>query len=139
MHEGSADLLYSNEVDEMGVNRKDYSSENYLLNIGFFSFMEFSGRLSELCESNGAYYFNDSTHCRYRDLSASAKVQLPIYSKYLPKLALGVQDIGSAAAHYESKYIVASKQLFESTEALFREPDIRGSVSYTKFILIETK
>jgi len=112
MHEGSSELLYSNQIDDKGINKQNYNAKNYLLNVGFFNFMELSGRLSELCNGDRSCERGSGNGGRYRDLSASAKIQLPYYNKYLPKLALGMQDIGSAAAHYESKYIVASKQLY---------------------------
>jgi len=106
MHEGSADLLYSNEVDSTNIKKSEYLSKNYLVNIGLFSFAEVNGRLAEQCKKS------NHLSCNFRDLSGSAKLQIPYYNKWLPKVALGVQDIGSAAAHYESKYIVASKQLY---------------------------
>jgi len=109
--EGHAVLNFNNQFDNCltsyNYDKKHSFEENYTVGFGFFSFMEVQGRLSEASGS-------------HRDLSANVKFQLPYHYKYLPDLAVGIQDLGGAANHYDNEYIVLDKELWF----------IRASVGY---------
>ena len=101
--EGDAVLTYNNQFDNNLIAYdydKPYDSEDdYIVGFGFFSFMELQGRLSE------APGF-------HRDLSANVKLQLPYHNKYLPDVAIGIQDLGGEANYYDNQYIVFDKELW---------------------------
>jgi len=99
--EGNAVFQFNNQFDNhsRGYNyTKPYkSSENYITGIGFLSSTEIVARL---VESLGA-----------RDLAANLKFQIPYHYKYLPDMAIGIQDIGGEDNHYDNTYIVADKEI----------------------------
>jgi len=102
IQEGHASLHINNQFDNFLLNY-DYSKihssqEDYIIGFGLFSFIEVQGRVSEA----------DSHH---RDLSANIKIQLPYHYKYLPDIAIGVQDLGGAANYYDNQYIVIDKEI----------------------------
>lgn len=102
IHEGNAVFQFNNQFDN---NLRHYNDstpykyeENYIAGIGFLPSSEFVGRLVE------APGFA-------RDLSANFKFQLPYHSKYLPDIAIGLQDAGGVANFYDNTYIVMDKKL----------------------------
>jgi hypothetical protein len=101
--EGHATLMYNNQFDNNLVSydydKQHSGQDDYIVGFGLFSFMEVQGRLSEA----PGYH---------RDLSANIKLQLPYHHKYLPDLAIGIQDIGGAANYYDNQYIVLDKELW---------------------------
>ena len=101
--EGHAVVNFNNQFDNCltsyNYDKKHAFEENYTVGFGFFSFMEVQGRLSE-------------ARGYHRDLSANVKLQLPYHHKYLPDLAVGIQDLGGAANHYDNEYIVLDKELW---------------------------
>ncbi len=101
--EGDAILSFNNQFDNSLISY-DYDiehsfEENYIVGFGFFSFLEVQGRLSE-------------ARGYHRDLSANIKFQLPYHNKYLPDLAIGMQDLGGAANQYDNQYIVIDKEFW---------------------------
>jgi hypothetical protein len=100
MQEGLVTLHYNNQFDnslrKYNYNKKYEFEDNYIAGFGLFSFMEIQGRLSEA----PGYQ---------RDLSANVKIQSPWHYKYLPDIAIGIQDLGGAANHYDNTYIVIDK------------------------------
>ena len=103
LKEGDAVLHFDNQFDNhlRGYDYdRDYSyEEDYIFGIGFLPYLEIQGRLTE---AKGYI----------RDLSANVKFQLPFHHKYLPDVALGVQDIGGAANNYDNTYVVLDKELW---------------------------
>jgi len=101
--EGDAVLSFNNQFDNSllsyDYDKKHSFEENYIVGFGFFSFLEVQGRVSEA----SGYH---------RDLSANIKFQLPYHNKYLPDLAIGMQDLGGAANQYDNQYIVMDKELW---------------------------
>ncbi len=101
--EGHAVLHLNNQFDNFlrkyDYDKEESSQEDYIVGFGLFSFMEVQGRLSE---SQG----------HHRDLSANFKLQLPYHHKYLPDIAIGMQDLGGAANNYDNQYIVLDKELW---------------------------
>ena len=98
--EGKAYILYSNQKESQWrdlVSRE----ESYIFSVGLFSFAEIGGRLTE---APGVA----------RDLSANAKVKLPFSSMRhsLPDVAFGMQDMGGGARKLQTKYVVATEELW---------------------------
>ena len=120
LEEGKTELQISNQVDVERVrDRRDkYRADQYMVNFGILPNFEFGGRLSNT-------EYKDTTNKIYewitRDLSASFKYQIPFYHEYLPKIAIGIQDLGGQADNYDAKYIVASKEY----------KFLRGSIGYS--------
>jgi len=107
MRDGKIEFQISNQVDATRIrdSRDEYTAKHYFVNFGFLPNLEITGRLAniEYKVPPGNYDFLD------RDLSASFKYQIPFYHQYLPKIAIGIQDI-NGNDRYNAKYIVASKQ-----------------------------
>jgi hypothetical protein len=103
MQEGDIAFHFDNQFDnalrEYNYEKKYSDNENYIFGAGLFPYFEIQGRLSE-------------TPGYHRDLSANIKVQLPYKHKYLPNLAFGAQDIGSAANNYGNYYAVIDKEFW---------------------------
>ena len=99
--EGDVTFQFNNQFDNhlRAYNSdKEYSfEENYIAGVGLFPNFEFEGRL---VEARGYA----------RDLSANFKYKIPYEHKYLPNIALGLQDFGGVANHYINNYIVADKE-----------------------------
>ena len=99
--EGDTTFQFNNQFDN-NLRRYNYNTpyrfeENYIAGIGFLPSSEFVGRL---VEARGFA----------RDLSANIKFQIPYHYKYLPDIALGLQDFGGGANFYINNYIVADKE-----------------------------
>ena len=113
MQYGDLTFHYDNQFDNVlrsyNYNKVETDNDNYIFGVGFFPYFEIQGRLSE-------------TPRYHRDLSANMKLQLPWKYKYLPNIALGIQDLGSAANYYGDKYVVMDKELW----------GVRASVGYGK-------
>ena len=103
MNEGDLTIHFDNQFDNV-LRGYDYDKsynyqEDYIFGAGLFPYFEIQGRLAEI----PGYA---------RDLSANLKFQLPYKNIYLPNVAFGFQDLGSAANHYGNKYIVMDKELW---------------------------
>ena len=99
--EGDALFQFNNQSDNH-LRSYDYSAssaleENYIVGMGVFPNFELLAR------------FVESRDYELRDLSANFKYQIPYSHKYLPRVALGLQDFGGAANNYVNNYIVADK------------------------------
>ena len=107
LEDGKVEFAFSNQVDAFRIrNEKDkYTAEHYFINFGILPNLEVSGRLANI-EDKGP----SNRPFLDRDLSASVKYQIPFYHKYLPHIAIGIQDIAGTADRYKSKFIVLSKQ-----------------------------
>jgi len=103
MNEGDITFHFDNQFDNhlRGYNYdKKYSyQEDYIFGVGLLPYFEMQGRLSE----SPGYH---------RDLSANFKFQIPFQHEYLPTIALGYQDPGSAASFYENIYLVVDKEFW---------------------------
>lgn len=102
IEEGDSVLHFNNQFDN-NLRYYDYSrdinyEENYIFGIGFLPNLELVGRL---VEANGYA----------RDLSANIKYKIPLYNRFLPNIAIGVQDLGGSFNFYDNKYIVADKKI----------------------------
>ena len=102
MTEGDLTMHFNNQFDNV-LRGYDYNKaykyqENYIFGAGLFPYFEIQGKLAE----SPSYL---------RDLSTSIKFQLPYKHKYLPNIAFGLQDVGSASNFYGNKYIVMDKEL----------------------------
>jgi hypothetical protein len=96
--EGKVYLLFSEQIENEFRSRTS-REESYIFSVGFFSFAEIGGRLTE------------APHVT-RDLSANFKVRVPFIPKgyYLPDVAFGMQDVGGGAKKLQTKYLVASEE-----------------------------
>jgi len=99
--EGTVNALYSNQIEPQWRDLAPHE-DNYLFSVGFFSFAEFGGRLTNVPAVS------------IRDLSANVKIKIPFIPRgfYLPDIALGMQDVGGGSKHFQTKYIVASEELW---------------------------
>lgn len=108
--EGDAVLQFNNQFDNhlrnYNYNNSDASEENYIAGIGLFPNFEVIGRLVEVGRLSPTSTYDFSV----RDLSANFKYKIPYQHKYLPNIALGLQDFGGVANHYINNYIVADKE-----------------------------
>lgn len=85
--------------------------DNWFFAFGIMPGLEVGGRI--VTNSYDCHSYNNK-NCGIRDLSASAKWQLPFIHQWTGfNLAIGAQDIGGAANNFESQYIVADRE-FES-------------------------
>ena len=102
MNEGDLTLHFDNQFNNSlrayDENKKYSYSENYLISMGLLPNLEMQLRLSEV-----PHY--------HRDLSANIKYKIPYTHKYLPNLALGYQDLGSAANNFGNYYGVLDKEV----------------------------
>ena len=92
------DNQFNNSLRGYDENKEHSYSENYVFGVGLFPYVEIQGRFSEV----PGYH---------RDLSANLKFKIPYTHKYLPNVALGYQDLGSAANYYGNRYIVFDKEI----------------------------
>jgi len=103
MNEGDLTMHFNNQFDnvlrEYNYNKAYTYQENYIFGVGLLPYFEIQGRLAE-------------TPGYERDLSANMKFQIPYKHKYLPNIAFGLQDLGSASNHYGNKYVVMDKELW---------------------------
>jgi hypothetical protein len=99
--EGRLNALYSDQKERMWRSATP-REENYLVSVGFFSFVEIGGRLT------------DAPGAGVRDLSANLKIRVPFIPRgqYLPQVAVGMQDMGGGATHLQTNYLVASEELW---------------------------
>jgi len=103
IEEGSAVLHFNNQFDN-NLRYYDYSKdmkdseENYIFGVGFLPSLEIVGRV---VEAEGYA----------RDLSANVKYKIPLHYRYLPNIAIGIQDIGGSFNFFDNKYIVADKKI----------------------------
>ena len=99
---GELSFSWNNQFDEhlRGYNHNlPYtSSDDYVFGVGILPSLEMQGRLKE--------------QPKYaRDLSANFKFKLPKIIDWFPDIAIGAQDVGSAANKYENYYLVADKSV----------------------------
>jgi hypothetical protein len=99
--EGWTDLMLSTAREARF--REQPGQTTFTFATGLVPFVEIGARLAEV-ESPRGYGF------LIRDLSFNAKLQLPLQRlhPWLPALALGAQDIGGSASHYETAFVAAS-------------------------------
>lgn len=113
MNEGDFTLHFDNQFNNSlrayDEDREYSYSENYLVGVGLLPNFEVQLRLSEV----PGYH---------RDLSANLKYKIPYTHKYLPNLAVGYQDLGSAANNFGNIYAVLDKEV----------GIIRASIGYGK-------
>ena len=99
--EGYLYALYSNQKESKWRDKVPFE-DNYLFSVGFFSFAELGGRLFDAPGIG-------------RDLSANFKLTSePFFRKYryVPTLAVGIQDVGGGANFFNSKYAVISEDIW---------------------------
>ena len=98
--EGKAYILFSNQKESQWRDLVP-REESYIFSVGLFSFAEIGGRLTDAAGVT-------------RDLSANAKVRLPFSSirYFLPDIAFGMQDMGGGAKNLQTKYVVATEELW---------------------------
>ncbi len=76
--------------------------------VGIFPGMEFGGRLTELTNIPGGL---GSDYGNYKDKALDIKYQILPESKYLPALAIGINDFQGTRL-FQSQYITMSRQIF---------------------------
>jgi hypothetical protein len=105
LEEGESSFLYSNSKDNHFRNYDDSvsmkSQDNFIVGVGFLSSLELSGKLVE----------NLDIGAGIRDLSGNLKYKVYDEETFLPSVAIGWQDFGSASNYYSNRYIVIDKQI----------------------------
>lgn len=99
--EGWLYALYTNQEESKWRQSTTYQ-DNYLVSVGMFNFLELGGRLFEAPRVG-------------RDLSANLKITTaPLSKKFplMPVLAVGVQDASGGAQFMQTKYAVASQDIW---------------------------
>ena len=100
MNEGDIVFSFNNQFDNhlsgYDDSKERTDAQDYVFGAGFLPNLEIQGRFKEQMPYT-------------RDLSANIKYQIPQFHEYLPNIAIGVQDLGSATSTYENYYIVADK------------------------------
>ncbi|MGO2510034.1 MAG: YjbH domain-containing protein [Vibrio hibernica] len=116
---GSFNLYYGQGVPyQQGIGDLD----DWVGTFGLFPGIEVAGRI--VTQTYDCNIYTDSD-CGIRDLSASAKYQIPYVYQYTGfNLAIGTQDIGGAANNFQTTYIVADKS--------FETLPVRLSAGYGK-------
>jgi hypothetical protein len=106
---GEAVLQYNNQFDN---HLKNYNNEiahqfedNYIFGVGYISSLELIGRLADSKDY-------------VRDISANIKYKLPLYHRYLPDIAIGIQDVGGDRTYFNNKYIVMDKKFWDTRFSL---------------------
>jgi hypothetical protein len=95
--EGKFNALFSDQKENRWRDQAPREA-NYLFSVGFFSFAELGGRLTDAPGAD-------------RDLSGNIKVKVPFIPRGqgLPDVAIGVQDAGGGKAYLQTRYIVATE------------------------------
>jgi hypothetical protein len=83
----------------------------YYLTYGIFPNIEFNGLITEILGAPGFPSAADSGYGYYKDKAFDFKFQFLNESKYLPAMALGINDPYGTAL-YPSEYLVASKEIY---------------------------
>jgi hypothetical protein len=116
---GDISLSYHQGVAHNNAIR---SLDNWFFGAGLFSGLEAGGRI--VTKTYNTHLYTDPSG-GMRDLSASAKYQLPFIYDYTGfNVAIGAQDIGGAANNFDTKYFVVDREF----EAL----SLRTSVGYSR-------
>jgi hypothetical protein len=102
--EGKFYALFSNQRESQ-LPPRNAREESYIFSVGLFSFAELGGRLTDAVRPGASHL---------TDLSANFKVKVPFIPKgyYLPDLAFGMQDVGGGAKNLQTKYLVATEELW---------------------------
>lgn len=103
--EGKFYALFSNQRENIFLNR-NVREASYIFSVGLFSFAELGGRLTDAP--------NRAPGADLSDLSVNFKVKVPFTPKgyFLPDIAFGMQDVGGGARNLQTKYLVATEELW---------------------------
>jgi hypothetical protein len=133
--EGTLHLMCSDQVDTRWRQVPGFWQDNYHVAVGLFNFAEISGRLT-----SGPHSIYDGG---VRDLSASVKFSSAAFTRdspRIPVLAVGMQDMGGGATHLQSKYAVASMDLwrFRLSAGYGAGPDrMKGAFGGAELVLFD--
>lgn len=107
----------------------DYNTMNYFLNMTVFDWLEVTFRETVL-ESNSYGKYDDYKLFREQDRSVTAKVRVAREGRYMPAIALGVNDPYSFTGHhiYASAWGVMTKSLHSATLAT----TLTATIGYAK-------
>lgn len=103
--EGKLYTLFSNQRESQFLQR-NAREESYIFSVGLFSIVEMGGRVTDAP--------NIRPGLSLGDLSANFKVMVPFIPKgyFLPDVAFGMQDVGGGATFLQTKYLVATEDLW---------------------------
>lgn len=114
---GSANLSWTNNNPEFARQYKQGSFGSLNAGVGLLPGLEAVGRLSYDGDL-GCNMYVSPCPARTRDLSVSAKYQLPLQLWNHTRVAVGVADFGGAATHYRQVYGVATSTWREAEFSL---------------------
>ena len=103
---GLAQFDFSNPIER---NASYIDGYNYMATVGLFPGLEVTGRIAAQNNNRNCY----TEGCGIRDLSASAKYQLPFIPADWFDAAIGARDLGGAANNFQAYYGVISKQWWQ--------------------------
>ena len=103
---GQAQFDFSNPIER---NAGYIDGYNYMATVGLFPGLEVTGRIAAQNNNRNCY----TEGCGIRDLSASAKYQLPFIPADWFDAAIGARDLGGAANNFQAYYGVLSKQWWQ--------------------------
>jgi hypothetical protein len=99
-----------NNNTRVGFSMED-PYRKYYLTYGIFPNIEFNGLITEILGAPGFPSAADTGYGYYKDKAFDFKFQFLNESKYLPAMALGINDPYGTAL-YPSEYLVASKEIY---------------------------
>jgi hypothetical protein len=104
--EGRIYALYSDQKENF-LRPRLKREDSYMFSVGFFDLLEMGGRFTEAPS-------NSNTSGGMRDLSGNFKLQVPFIPKgeYIPRLAVGVQDLGGNLHRLRTVYGVATEEIW---------------------------
>jgi len=105
LSQGSLALTTGN-YQEAQLGAPYVTQQNTSFGVGLLPGVEFFGRFGEYTNPNPNSIFVNGI----RDISANLKVQLPSFGTWVPKIAVGMNDINGGAVFFKSSYLVASEQ-----------------------------
>lgn len=105
----TAILQYGDQLERKALEPAYVHGHNYIFSFGLQESLELNARVATDTIHDNLYLRRNSDQSR--DLSVNLKYRLPLIPQDWFSLAVGVQDLGGQTDHFDSRYLVASKEL----------------------------
>lgn len=117
LKKGKISYQYNNYIENhLERNYKDHF--NHLFSIGVSDYLELGGRLTNYTPI-GISHNPNGTKRGKRDLSANLKIKVPMFTSWMPNIAVGFNDFAGQAVNFKSQYIVATQSFKDIIDADF--------------------